>query len=127
MTTLLTAVRALLADIEDERPDITAVAYDDGDLVGNFKGDGSTAAIYLTRRASLECDSCGEPLTRRPGPYTWVTYGEAKGAWSQQHGCGAWNSPEEVTVTIDTLEGIDGVLEALVAELDEYVRAIRES
>jgi len=117
---------------ELRRQDLAQVAYDE------IAGHAEKAAIQIRHDGSLllaarpidRCQGCGQTIpTGNVGHKTWLSdNGVEQGGWSHQHGCGAWNSPVEVTIPpigdADDMSvrtwvwgGLDRLAEACAAEI----------
>lgn len=82
---------------------------------------GGSWHLSLVQRAVRACSSCGQELSRLPGPVEVVDprTGTPAGSWDHQHRCGSWQEPVEVTAVIT--EGDD--VAAAVEDLWQSLRA----
>ena len=72
------------------------------------------------RRTCVRCEQ--QIPTGNLGPVTWMDHdGCAKGTWSFQHGCGAWNTPTEVTVDPQAYRTANDALDDALRQLDAAI------
>lgn len=81
--------------------------------------------LRVARAWRTTCQTCGQTIpTGNIGAVTWdddLVCG--KGSHSHQHGCGAWNWPEEVTIDLTEDSDIDDAVAEGIAAVDELIDA----
>ena len=82
--------------------------------------------VELVVEEDAECEGCNLG-TRRHGAVTWIDErGEEAGAWSHQHGCGAWNTPHSELVHLTDPENDRRIEEQLTAAADGLLEQLEE-
>jgi hypothetical protein len=123
----------LVAEVISITGELTALLEERGrdfDTHIAFCGHCHLRVARAWRRTCVRCEQ--QIPVGNLGPVTWMdAAGCAKGTWSFQHGCGAWNTPTEVTVNPQAYrtarEALDDALRQLDAAIaDEVATEVAE-